>query len=77
MWNGLAPHPRVVGKNSGGIYWEQGVPAQVPSARKIMPHNFWLQKPAGIESVEEDAGTLSSFSWRNQHMDSPTDTCSL
>ena len=25
--------------------------------------NFWLQKPVGIESVEEAAGALSSSSW--------------
>ena len=69
MWNRLVPHSRVVDKNLGGIPEEQGVPAllQVPpaqdsSARKISPHNFWLQKPAGIESVEETAGTPSSSS---------------
>ena len=36
-----------------------GPPAQDSSARKISPHNFWLQKPVGIESVEETAGFLS------------------
>ena len=38
-------------------------PAQDSSARKISPHNFWLQKPAGIELVEEDSAVLSSSSW--------------
>ena len=27
--------------------------AQGSSAKEGSPHNFWLQKPAGIESVEE------------------------
>ena len=40
-----------------------GPPAQGSSARKISPHNFWLQTPAGIESVEEAAGAPSSSSW--------------
>ena len=40
-----------------------GLPAQDSSARKISSHDFWLQKPAGIELVEEAAGTLSSSSW--------------
>ena len=58
--NGLVPHSCVVDKNLGGIFQEQGVPdphqdppAQGSSARKISPHNFWLQKLAGIESVEK------------------------
>ena len=29
------------------------LPAQGSSARKITPHNFWLQNPVGIESVEK------------------------
>ena len=52
-------------KNSEGTSQEPGVPdpyqaclAQDTSARKISPHNFWLQNPAGIESVEEDAGAV-------------------
>ena len=32
-----------------------GPPAQVSSVRKINPHNFWLQKTVGIESVKETA----------------------
>ena len=32
------------------------------SVRKISPHNFWLQKPVGIELVEETFGVPSSFS---------------
>ena len=71
MRNGLVAHPCVVDKNSGGISWEQGVPAphQAPpaqgsSARKVSPHDFWLQKPAGflIESVEETSGAPGSSS---------------
>ena len=37
-------------------------PAQDPSARKLSLHNYWLGNPAGIESVEEVAGALSSSS---------------
>ena len=39
-------------------------PAQGSSARKISPYNFWLQNPAGIEWVEENAGVSSSSSQR-------------
>ena len=67
MSNGLAPHSCVVDKYSGGISQEQGdpipyqpSPAHGSSARKISPHNFWLQKPVGIESVEENSGVPSS-----------------
>ena len=68
MWNGLDPHPHVVDKNSGGTSWEQGVPAphQDPSPgfqlQEDKSHSFWLQKPAGIESVGETSGAPSSFS---------------
>ena len=39
MQNGLIPHTRVVDKNSGGLYWEQGVPApyQAPQPRAPVP----------------------------------------
>ena len=68
-WNGLAPTH--VDKNSGGMDIlgaksprpTPGPPAQDSRARKISPHNFWLQSPLGIESVEEAAGALSSSSW--------------
>ena len=35
MWNGLVSPPHVVDENSGGISWEQGVPAphQTPQPR--------------------------------------------
>ena len=36
--------------------------AQGSSARKISPYNFWLQKPVGIELVEETSGAPSSSS---------------
>ena len=62
MWNVLVPYPPVVDKNSGGISWEQGVPAQGFSARKISPHNFWLQKPVGIELEEETSGAPNNSS---------------
>ena len=68
MRNGLVPNPCVVDTNLGGISGEQGAPvpyqtpAQGSSARKISPHNFWLQKPLGIESVEETTGVPSSSS---------------
>ena len=32
-----------------------GPPAQGSSARKVSPHNFLLQKPAGTKLVEETA----------------------
>ena len=38
-------------------------PAQGSSARKISPYNFWLRKPADIESVQKAAGALSNSSW--------------
>ena len=64
--NGLVPH-QPMDENLEGISQEQGVPAphQVPpaqssGARKISPHNFWLQNPAGIESVEETSRVSSS-----------------
>ena len=36
--------------------------AQGSSTRKIIPHNFWLQKPERIELVGETAGMPSSSS---------------
>ena len=66
--NGLAPHPLeykferdIMGVRSPRP--APGPPAQDSSARKISPHNFWLQKPVGIESVEKAAGAISSSSW--------------
>ena len=38
--NELVSHPRVVDKNSEGISWEPGPPAQGSSARKIRLRNF-------------------------------------
>ena len=63
----LVPHPRVVDKNLGEISQEQGGPDphQYPQPRVPIPgtpHNFWLQKSAGIELVEETAGAPSSSS---------------
>ena len=68
MWNGLVPHLHEVDKNSGGIFGGKEPqshtrpPIQGSSARKIRPQNFWLHKPAGIESVEETSGAPSSSS---------------
>ena len=69
MQNGRAPHPHVVGKILGGISQEQGAPAphqdppaQSSSAKKISPHNFWPQNPAGIESVKEISRAPTSSS---------------
>ena len=69
MQNGLVSHCVSVDKNSGGVFCEQGVPTaqQAPpsqgfSDRKISPHNFWLQKSVGIESVEETSGPPTSSS---------------
>ena len=39
-------------------------PAQGSSAWKISSHNFWMQKPVGIELVEQTAGASGSSSWR-------------
>ena len=71
MQNGLVPHPCVVDKNSRGISLEQEIPAphqasqsRVPFPGKISLHNFWLPKPAGIESVEETDGVTSRSSQR-------------
>ena len=58
-----------VDKNPGGMSQEQvpqptpGPPAQDSSARKMIPSNFWMQKPVWMEKVEEAAGALSSSSW--------------
>ena len=41
----------------------QGPTVQSSSARKISPHNFWLQKPVGIDLVEENSGASSSSSY--------------
>ena len=68
-WNRLVPYPRVVDKNPGGISRVWGVQlhtksctAQASSAKKISPHDFWLQKPAEIKLVEETLGVSSSSS---------------
>lgn len=50
-------------------------PAQDSRIRKN-PYNFWLQKPAGIESVEETARAPTSSSWRTHtqtHLLSPSE----
>ena len=65
MWNGLVSHPCVVDKFGRDISEAKspshtsGPPAQGSSARKISPHNFWLQKLVGFESVEETSGAPS------------------
>ena len=43
-------------------------PSPDSSARKTSPHNFWLQKPTGIELVEEAAGALSCPSGKPMHL---------
>ena len=68
MQNELVPHLCMADKNLGGISQEQGVPTahQVPKPRvpvpEDKPHNFWLQKPVGTESLEETSGGPSSSS---------------
>ena len=66
MWSKMVPHPHVLDKNSGGISWESQThtrpPAQDSRARKVSPHNFWLQKLVGIKLVEETAGAPSTSS---------------
>ena len=37
-------------------------PSQGSGDRQISPHNFWLQNPLGIESVEETSGAPRSSS---------------
>ena len=65
MWNGLAPHPHVIDKYLGGYLRREEFQShtrpqiQGSSVRKISPHNFWLQKPVGIEPVAETAGAPS------------------
>ena len=66
--NGLVPDPRVVVKfgkdisGAGNPRPTPGPPAKGSSAKKISPHNFWLQEPMGIELVEEPSGASSSSS---------------
>ena len=56
------PTPTMVDKSSGGISWGHRAPHPhwAPSldsrARKISPHNFWLQRPVRIELVGEATG---------------------
>ena len=42
-------------------------PAQDSSSRKVSPHNFWLQKPVGIELVEETSRAPSNSSKEPSH----------
>ena len=60
MQNRLVPYSYVLEKNSGGISWEQGVPAQhqAPQHRVLVPGRkvpttSGCKNPAGIELVEE------------------------
>ena len=39
-------------------------PAQGSSARKVSPHNFWLQTPVGVGVVEETSRFSRDFSYR-------------
>ena len=61
MQKGPVPTPHVMGKNLGGISPKQGIPAPHQAPQPRVPcqegksHNLWLQKPAGIGSVEETA----------------------
>ena len=47
----------------------QGPPAPGSNDTKVNTHNFWLKKPAGIESVEETAGSPKQFLLKNPHTD--------
>ena len=66
MWNGLVPYPHLRVKIQEGYLMSEEsqpqtiLPTQGSSARKISPHNFWLQNPVGIDWVEETARTPSS-----------------
>ena len=66
MWNELVPHPmwwiKIEDSGMKCPSSTAGPQAQGSSARKTSPHNLWLQKPEGIESVEETAGAPSSSS---------------
>ena len=74
MRNRLVPHPHVLDKNSWWIKIQKGylgseeyqphtrAPSPGFSDRKIIPHNFWLQKPVGVELVEEASRVPSSSS---------------
>ena len=51
------------GRGTSGVRGPSPTPgpaAQGSSARKTSPHKFRLQKPAGIESVEETSGDRSN-----------------
>ena len=50
-----------------------GPPAQGSIDMNISPHNFWLQKPAGIESGEKLLDP-QAVPLKNPNMDSPTHT---
>ena len=69
MQNRLVPCLHVVDKNLGRDILgarspspTTGPPAQGTSARKIRPPYLWLQKPVGIELMEETSGVPSSSS---------------
>ena len=55
----LVSHPHVVDKFRRDISGAKspsptpGPSTQGSNVRKVSPHNFWLQKPVKIESVEE------------------------
>lgn len=78
MWNRLVTHPCVVDKYLEWIVREPGVPthtsppAQDSSARKISPHNFWLQKQGEIGG--RNFWSSKQFLLKNLPSDSPTQT---
>ena len=54
-----------------------GPPAQGSNARKISPHNFWMQKNSGDWVSRRHFWSPKQFLLKNPHMDSPTQTHSL
>ena len=65
MWNGLAPHPHVYifGGDMLGARSSRPTHTSPPNPGFQCHESFWLQKPVGIEVVEEDARALCSSSW--------------
>ena len=67
MWNGQVPHLHVVDKIREGYLKSEefqahtGHPSPGFQCQKS-PHNFWLQKPAGIDMVEVTTGVPSNSS---------------
>ena len=82
MQNRLVPHPSVVDKNSGGISWEQGVPAPTPDTPGPgFQEDKYPQLLAAKTSRDWVSGNNcwipKQFLLKSPHMNLPTQTHSL